>query len=92
MAGSFVHRFKETFESIGESFIALGAAEAAGFLEIGLSEAAAGAFHLNAAGGLLDFLGGAKAKQEVSQRESSGVIHLFGIIAFFAQIHFLHFI
>src|SRR5439155_22153051 len=72
-------------------FVAFGAAQTAGFLEIGLSEPAAGALDVNATARLLDLLRRAQAKQKVRERKTGGIIDPFGFSALFAEVHLLHF-
>src|SRR5207237_3501342 len=68
VTSALVHGFQKAFERIGESLVTFRAAEAPGFFEISLGEAAAGAFDFDAAGGLFDFLGGAEAQEEIGER------------------------
>jgi|SRR6185369_11037375 hypothetical protein len=45
---AFMHGFEQAFQGLGKGAIALRASQAARFFEIGLGEAATGAFELNA--------------------------------------------
>ena len=89
MLVAFVHAFDQAAQSFGKGVIAAGAAEPAGFFEVGLGEAADRAF--GDAAPAFDLLGGAEAEQEIRQGEAGGIGHAFLLRARFAQVYLLHF-
>ena len=91
VARAFVHRFEEAFEALAKDIIALRAAEATGFFEVCLREAAIGALRFAAAGGLFHFLRGAEAEEQIGEREASRIVNAFRLGATFTEVHFLRF-
>ena len=92
MARAFMHRFEQSFQRLGKGLVAFGTTQPPRFFEIRLRKAAAGALDLRAAGSLFDFLRGAKAQEQISERKTGGIIDPFGFGALFAEIDLLHFV